>query len=259
MRPMRPESAMLTERPEIIVCEDAASLSREAAMIFSSITEESIRSSGLFTSALSGGRTPEAFFRTLATDEFRKRINWARTHIFWADERCVPPSDAESNFRLAFELFIKDTPMQEANIHRIKGELEEKAADEYETEIKRFFGLKDGEFPEFDLAVLGLGIDGHTASLFPGTKALGEKGRIAAHVFPEGKRAARVTLTAGAINGSKNIVFLVSGGEKAGILKEVLGKGPAGRDSGAGIAPASLIRPRRGRLIWIVDRAAYGG
>lgn len=243
-------------RPGIIVCEDYSSLSTEAARVFSSLSAESIERRGLFAAAVSGGRTPEGFFETLSMEQFKGSIDWGRTHLFWADERCVPPIDKESNYGRAYELFIGNSCLPEANIHRIKGEDGEKAAKGYEEEIRRFFRLRSAGFPEFDLVILGLGLDGHIASLFPGDEALKETERIAVYVPPSGPRTARVTLTVGAINNSRNAVFLVSGREKTAVFKEVTGGHPGTKP--APPLPASLIRPKSGNLIWIVDKAAYG-
>ncbi len=242
---------MEQNRPEIIVCSNRDDLIRSAAQHFVEVVNSSISTRGLFRAALSGGATPPALYRLLASDECRSQIDWARVHLFWGDERCVPPDDEESNYRMACETLISTVKMPEENIHRIKGERGEMAASEYEEEIIETFGLQVGSFPVFDLMLLGLGEDGHTASLFPGTDAVREGQRIVTSVSPATVETTRITLTPPVINSSLQTIFIAAGGGKAVALREVI-EGEYRPDS----FPAQITRRSRGRVTWIVDREA---
>jgi len=174
-------------------------------------------------------------------------------HVFWGDERCVPPEHPESNYRLAREALLDHVPLPLANIHRIHTEREPaQAAADYERTLRRFFG--PGNAPRFDLVLLGLGTDGHTASLFPGTPAVQEHERwVVAHYVPS-LAAWRVTLTPAVLNAADQVTFLVAGAEKAGVLDRVL-NGPCQPD----VLPAQVVRPAGGSLLWLVDAAAQSG
>lgn len=199
---------------------------------------------------LSGGTTPRSVYELLGSPEYRGRLDWKKVHLFWGDERCVGPSMPESNFRMAKESLFQNISIPPQNIHRMRGELKpQEAAHESEIEIRRFFGLKEGEFPQFTLILLGIGEDGHTASLFPGTAVLGETHRIVSDVEVKAISASRLTLTFPAINNAATIIFLVSGRTKAGILGEVLAKGETRY-------PAQQVDPISGQLFWLVDRDA---
>ncbi|MFQ5585462.1 MAG: 6-phosphogluconolactonase [Thermodesulfobacteriota bacterium] len=237
--------------PEIIVCNGPDDFARKAARRFLEIGETTISAKGRVHVALSGGKTPPALFRLLATDKFRRRIDWSRVHVFWGDERCVPPDDMRSNYRMAYETLISKVEIPEGNIHRIKGERGEEAADEYEEEIKRVFHIGEGAFPEFDLMLQGLGEDGHTASLFPGTGAVREERRIVTSVSPETVETTRITLTPPILNSALNVLFLVSGGKKAAVLREVI-EGEYRPDR----FPAQIARHSKGRVQWYMDREA---
>lgn len=215
-------------------------LSRRAAALFMELSEKAIARRGRFSVALSGGSTPEMLYALLGS-EYKDKIKWEQTDVFFADERCVPPGHADSNFRLAHEAFLSKVP---AKIHRIKGESDpEEAAVEYEREIK------EGDYAPFDLILLGMGEDGHTASLFPGSAALKETVHLVVPVYAGSLR--RVTLTLPAINGARDVVFLVSGGgSKRETLRRILG--------GEGDYPASYVRPESGNLLWLVDEGAGG-
>ncbi len=199
---------------------------------------------------LSGGVTPRGVYELLGSEFYRPRIDWKKIHFFWGDERCVGPTMPESNFRMANEALLRNIPLPPQNIHRIRGEVKPRiAAQEYETDIRRFFNLKEGEFPHFSLVLLGLGEDGHTASLFPGTPVLEERRRIVAEVHVESLATSRVTLTVPTINNAGDVCFIVSGRSKARIVHEVL-EGPAAR------YPAQLITPSSGRISWLLDNEA---
>ncbi len=201
---------------------------------------------------LAGGGTPRRLYQHLAEQPFCGEIDWPRVKLYWGDERCVPPDHAASNFRMAEEALISRISGG-GTIHRILGELEPaRAAAFYEKEIRRVSG---NGLPRFDLILLGMGRDGHTASLFPDTPNLSEERRLAVATTSPQPPHNRVTITLRVINAARKVMFLVTGGEKASILALVMAD-----DSGA-IAtslPAALVRPRQGRLLWLVDRAAAG-
>jgi len=243
---------------EIQTFADAASLARAAADQWVELAEASIAGHGQFSVALSGGSTPRALYLLLAAEEFAARVDWPRLHVFWGDERCVPPDHPESNYGMARQALLDCVPIPISNIHRISCELEpQQAAAAYEQTMRAFFsgGARRLEAPppRFDLVLLGMGEDGHTASLFPGAAALGERTRwvVAYNVIKLG--AWRVTLTPIAINAAAHVMFLVSGANKAEKLRQVLA-GPYRPDE----RPAQIVRPTRGRLVWLVDAAAAG-
>lgn len=234
---------------DIRIYPDAASLARAAAEYFVTLTAEVTATHGRFAVALSGGSTPRATYTLLANDEFAARVDWPRVHVFWGDERCVPPDHSESSFQLADEALLSHIPIPLSNVHRVRGELEpEVAAQTYAAELRTFFGVP---WPHFDLVLLGMGDDGHTASLFPGSDALRETGRpvVAVTAHYQDRPAHRVTLTPPAINAARQVLFLVTGAAKSEILQAVL-EGPEGR------FPAQQIRPTSGHLTWLVDIAA---
>jgi 6-phosphogluconolactonase len=201
-----------------------------------------------FTLVLSGGSTPRAAYSRLATRNLASRVKWRQVHVLWGDERCVPPDDPRSNYRMAKEVLLDRVPILPRHIHRIRGEdFPEDAAEEYERELR---DLRQGHGP-LDLVLLGLGEDGHTASLFPGQTVIHEKGRwVLATPAPDGKMW-RVTLTPPVINAARTVTFVVSGESKAAPLQEVL-QGPVNPD----LLPAQAIQPIKGPLIWMVDQAA---
>ena len=196
----------------------------------------------LFTVALSGGSTPKVLYQVLA-EEFREQVPWASTHFFWSDERHVPPDHPDSNYRMAHEALLSRVPVPERNVHRIRSEnpSAQEAADEYEKII----------VPRLDLILLGLGIDGHTASIFPGSEVLHETKRLVAAPWVEKLNAYRITMTLPLLNKGASVLFLVSGAEKAEIVKEVL-EGPQKY-------PAQFVQPTNGELIWMLDREAAAG
>jgi len=210
-----------------------------------------------FTVALSGGSTPKKMFEILGNDErLKKQVNaglWDYVHFFWSDERHVPPNHAESNYKLAYDSMLSPLGVREANIHRINGELEDagEAARQYEAEILRDFPVSEGRLPKFDLIFLGMGSDGHAASLFPGTKALQEENRLVVSNWVGKFYTERITMTAPLLNNAACVVFLVSGQDKALPLKAVL----EGRYEPQQL-PAQLVRPESGKLTWLLDSAA---
>lgn len=237
---------------EVIICRDAADLNRRASEEFIRLAGQAVQSSGRFTVALSGGSTPRGLYQLLASDSCKKRIPWSSVHFFWGDERCVAPDHPESNYRMAREALLARISIPVENIHRMAGEEEPAvAATEYENELKKFFRLPDGALPRFDLILLGLGEEGHTASLFPGSAGLAESKRMVMAHYVEKLKAHRLTLTLPVLNHGAEVVFLVSGSSKAEIVKEVL----AG-DGEAAMLPAARVRPFNGHLAWMVTRDA---
>jgi len=227
---------------------DADHLARAAAEHFISLATEAIAQRGRFAVALSGGSTPRAAYVLLASPEYAEQLDWARVHLFWGDERCVPPEHPDSNYGMVSEMLLKSVPVPEENIHRMPGEEEPaEAARQYEKMLRDFFSAES----HLDLIFLGVGSDGHTASLFPGTRALGTQGRWVVANYMERPGRWRLTLTPEAINAAGQVTFLVSGAQKAEILREIL-LGPQRPEE----LPAQLIKPARGRLLWLVDAQA---
>jgi 6-phosphogluconolactonase len=235
---------------EILICADAAELAREAARRFAELAEVFVSDVGRFAVALSGGSTPKAMFSILAEKPLADSLPWRSIHCFWGDERRVPPEHADSNYRMANETLLSKVPVPRQSIFRIPAEDEdyERAAANYSETLRKFFAE---EWPQFDLVFLGMGADGHTASLFPGTAALRVNDRIAVANYVEKLQAWRITLTANAINRARNIIFLVAGEDKAATLKEVI-EGARNPEK----YPSQLIEPHYGTLLWMVDEAA---
>jgi 6-phosphogluconolactonase len=245
---------MQISKCEIMVLEDAAALSCQAAEIFVRCVSQALSLKEQFSVALSGGSTPKALFSLLGGDgSFRDNIPWGKIHFFWGDERHVAPQDEQSNYRMANEIMLAKAHVRAENIHRMPTEQPDagEVARDYEQELLKFFQLTADQLPVFDFNLLGIGSDGHTASLFPGTRALYEKRRLVVANWVEKFQTHRITMTAPVLNNADTIVFLVSGEEKAEILQKVL-EG----DHQPDLLPAQLIRPTHGRLIWLVDRAA---
>jgi 6-phosphogluconolactonase len=234
----------------IRILEDAAEVAEAAANRFIELGREAITERGRFTVALAGGSTPKRAFELLASDNYRQQLDWSRAHIFFGDERAVPPDDSESNYRMVNEAMLSRLPIPAENIHRINGVGDVNAnALLYEDEVRTFFN--DAAWPRFDLVLLGMGDDGHTASLFPGTKVLAEQEAWVVGLWVEKLGAYRITLTAPAINHAAHIIFLVTGENKAARLEDVL-NGEQTRER----LPAQLIKPLDGTLEWFIDRAA---
>ena len=237
---------------QIISCRDSTDLSERAAEEFVRLARQAIQLAGRFTVALSGGSTPKALYTLLAAPGFAQRISWNRTHLFWGDERCVPPDHSESNYRMVEETLISKIQIPHENVHRMAGEKTPQiAALEYEAELKGFFELADGALPRIDLILLGLGDDGHTASLFPGSEALNDTEHLVATAYVEKQQSQRLTLTLPVLNAGKEVVFLVAGANKAAIVKELLG----GMASATNY-PAARIQPREGKLICMITADA---
>jgi 6-phosphogluconolactonase len=218
----------------------------ECALHVVSLIEEALAAQARATLAVSGGSTPKLLFESMAAAS----MAWDRVHFFWADERVVPPTDPRSNYRLAEESLIRPARVPERNVHRIYGErTPELAARRYTDEIREFFGLSEGEMPVFDVIHCGIGIDAHTASLFPGEAAIQDRERIAAAVWDEKLSESRITLLPGPLLAARNLVFFVTGADKAEAVRSVFQEAPDPLRR-----PAQVLRDRRSE--WYLDDAA---
>ncbi len=208
---------------------------------------------GIFTIALSGGSTPKKLYALLAGEKFQNQINWQKTHFFFGDERSVAPDDEESNFGMANETLFSKVNAPPENIHRFQTEEGNPkiAAEKMENELRDFFKLKENEFPRFDLILLGMGADGHTASLFPETAALKENRRLVTKNYVEKFQAFRLTFTIPTINNARDIMFLIAGADKAAALREVL-EGERNPEK----FPSQMIQPPVGNLVFLLDSNA---
>jgi 6-phosphogluconolactonase len=238
---------------DIIIARDSEELNRIAAEKFISIGREAIEQNDKFTVSLAGGSTPKSVYKLLASKDFRPQIDWQKVFFFFGDERNVSIDSDESNFRMANESILKPLQISPENIFRWETEIEEaeKIAENYEKTIAGFFNLAENELPRFDLILLGMGDDGHTASLFPYTEGLRETGRIAVVNFVEKFDTNRLTFTFSTINNAANVVFLINGANKANPLKEVL-EGESQPEK----FPSQNINPKNGNLFWLVDNQA---
>jgi 6-phosphogluconolactonase len=225
-------------------------VARAVAERFVDTANSAISERGKFAVALAGGSTPKRAYEMLASPDFRDRVDWSRVYVFFGDERPVPPDDPQSNYRMAREAMLDALPIPADHIFRIKGEGDpEAAAREYEQRLRFFFPSTD--WPRLDLVLLGMGDDGHTASLFPNTGALSERSRWVVNNRVDKLRTNRLTLTLPAINHAASVLFGVTGSAKSGTLKAVLNP-----STEADKLPASLIQPVNGRLEWFVERPA---
>jgi len=241
----------MTQPPEIRIFDGLEPLSWAAATRL----EEQARVKAIekkpFSVALSGGSTPKLLFELLASSSFQGRIRWSNLQIFQVDERCVPPDDPQSNYRMIRHALLESVPLPAENFHRMAAERpdREQAAREYAGELAQVLRPAPGEWPRLDLVFLGMGPDGHTASLFPGSPALNERTEWVTPNFAAHLNSFRLTLTLPVLNAAAHVIFLVAGADKAETLRQVL-EGPEGR------FPAQLIQPVRGRLSWFLDEGA---
>jgi 6-phosphogluconolactonase len=229
-------------------------LAASAAEFFASVVSAAVEARGVARVAISGGSTPKGMFALLAdrSAPYFARVPWGRLHLFWVDERCVPPTDKDSNYRMTKETMLEHVPLSVAQIYRMEGELDpEVAASRYEAAIRKAFRLEGAQTPAFDLVLLGLGEDGHTASLFPHTEALSEMGRIVVANHVPQKKTWRITLTWPVINRGREVAFLIEGAAKAQAVRNVY---CGAYDPEA--KPAQLVRPASGRLNLLLDAAA---
>jgi 6-phosphogluconolactonase len=240
---------------EIQIFADQFALSLHAAEFIAEAAGRVVGTAGRFTLCLSGGSTPRQTYALLAAPPLVDKIPWRDVHIFWGDERCIPLERPDNHFTMTSDLLLSKAPIPPENIHRMRAEAEdpEAAAGDYELELRRFFGLKRGEIPRFDLVLLGMGDDGHCASLYPRTSGLAENEKlVVAHYVPQ-REGHRLTLTLPTLNNARDVIFLVTGKSKAKALKAVI----EGKDDEAD-PPARRVRPRNGNVRWFVDRAASG-
>jgi 6-phosphogluconolactonase len=232
----------------------AAAVAQAAAQLFATAASDAVQARGRARIAISGGTTPKAMFALLAdpAQPFLKQIPWDKLDLYWVDERSVPPTDADSNYRMTNEALLSKVPLRPENIHRMEGELEpEVAAARYESVIRNSFKLEGAETPTFDLILLGMGDDGHTASLFPHTEAINDLTDIVTANHVPQKDTWRITLTWPVINQGREVAFLIEGAAKAQVLHDVL-LGPYQPDT----YPSQIIRPASGRLTLLLDSAA---
>jgi len=239
---------------EVRILPDADAIAQTAAAEFVELAREAVCAKGAFSVALSGGSTPKVLYGLLLNNApLRAIVPWPKIHFFFGDERHVPPDDAESNFRMASEAMLAKAPINPRQVHRVKGEIESaaEAAAEYERDLRMSFRLETGQLPRFDLVLLGMGPEGHTASLFPGTKALKEERRLVVNNWVGKLYTDRITLTPPVLNNAARIVFMAHGAEKAPALKAVL-EGPYEPEQ----LPAQIVHPKDGKVLWLVDPTA---
>ncbi|MHB8845738.1 MAG: 6-phosphogluconolactonase [Nitrospirota bacterium] len=242
----------MTQRSEVVrLFRGSGTMDHAAAGLVAAACRDAIVKQGRFTMALSGGNTPQGLYRLLAEAPYRDQIDWAESHFFWADERSVPPDHQDSNFRLASDLLLSRVPVPRNNVHRIRGESgPEAAANAYDNELRTFFRAS---LPAFDLVLLGMGPDGHTASLFPSHPAVDESSRLAVPVMDGPAGHQRITMTLPVLVHASMVLFLVTGQAKAGAVTKVLEQGNPGR------FPAGLVSARSSRVQWLLDCAAAHG
>ncbi len=235
---------------EVIVVDSPNHLAKKGAEIFMAAAKECIAEKRRFSVAVSGGSTPRAMHGLLAEDPFRSDALWEKTHVFWVDERCVPQDSAASNYGAAKKDFLEQVSIPPGQVHPMPSEaLPEEGAAAYQTKLKAFFALNKGGLPVFDLIFLGIGKDGHTASLFPGQPSLDEKEKLVVAIRGGEPDVSRLTMTYPVLNWAERTVFMVSGKEKALVTKAVLGKESLP-------LPAQRIKPANGKLIWLLDAGA---
>lgn len=239
-------------KPELRIFHDTERLSRHAANLFIEESNKSIRERNRFLVALNGGGTPTRLFQLLAS-EYRDQVDWSKVHVFWGDERCVPPDDAGSNLHQAHELLLSKVAIPESNIHRVLGELDPVSALKKYAEVLKAFAESKLDFPRFDLVYLGMGEDGHTASLFPNSPVQVSEPVIAVTANYQDRPANRVTMTQLVFNQARIVVFMATGEKKAEMLAYVLSE-----RYNPELYPAQRIDPKDGQLIWLVDESAAG-
>src|SRR5215831_20878547 len=241
---------------EVRILADASAIAQTAAAEFVEAAKEAVCLKDSFSVALSGGSTPKVLYGLLLNNgPLRAIVPWSKIQFFFGDERHVPPDNTDSNFRMASEAMLATAPVDPKQVHRIKGEIESaaEAAEEYEKDLRTSFRLEPGQLPRFDLVLLGMGPEGHTASLFPGTKALKEERRLVVSNWVGKLYTDRITLTPPVLNNAARVVFMVHGAEKAPALKAVL-EGPYEPEQ----LPAQMIHPQQGKVLWLADPTAAG-
>jgi len=234
------------------VLPDSAAVAAEGAERLVELAREAISVRGRFDVALAGGATPREMYSLIPARGASTRLDWSRIHVFWGDERCVPRDDRQSNYGMAWRWLLSKVQVPEDNVHRMEGEKPaDKAAEAYEEVLKKEFGLAAGAVPVFDLILLGMGPDGHTASLFPGSPALEEKNKLVVAPYVERLKASRISLSPPVIMRAARVIVLISGAEKADALRGVL-EGPLEVSR----YPAQILRSAGGEVTWLVDGSA---
>lgn len=245
----------MPSNPRIQIVADLQELSTVAAEHFVRLATEAVLDKGRFTVALSGGSTPESLYQLLANENepYRAQLRWKNIHFFWGDERHVPPDHPDNNYRMANQAMLSKVPVPLENVHRIPSELADahQAADEYEQTLSKFFKLAKGQYPRFDLILLGMGSDGHIASIFPNSDVIKEKVRLVVATWSEKSQSYRITLTPPVLQSAAAITLLVSGAEKSDALREAL-KGNYHPER----LPAQILRQTNANVLWLVDRPA---
>ncbi len=241
----------MANKPEIRIFDNLEQLSWAAATRFEEQARVKVIDKKPFCAALSGGSTPKMLYELLSSPTFGGRVRWTNVYLFQVDERCVPPDDAQSNYRMIRQSLIEPSPLPEENFHRMKAELPNRddAAREYAEELAAVLKPQPGQWPQFDLIFLGMGPDGHTASLFPNSTGLNQHTAWVIPNFAPALKSNRITLTFPVLNAAAHVIFLVAGADKADTLQQVL-NGPAGG------FPAQLIQPTHGRLSWFIEKSA---
>jgi len=240
----------MSAEPKVEVFGSPQELFRAAAEKFCALGSIAVEAQGKFTVALSGGSTPRGLHQELVT-HFASRLDWSKVFFFWGDERHVPPDSSDSNYRMANETLLSKLPIPPGNIFRVPSELPDarQAAAQYEQTLQQFFNLNPDSFPRLDFILLGMGPDGHTASLFPGTAALQEKDRLVVANWVEKLNTFRITFTYPVLDNAACVMFLVNGDEKAEMVRRAL-KDPAAN------LPCQKVRPDNGELLWYLDKGA---
>jgi len=240
----------MIHKSRIIIRDDLVDLSTAGTHIFAMTARDSVAEKGRFVVAVSGGSTPRLMHRMLSGTPYSSEIPWDKTHIFWVDERCVPENNPASNYESAKNDFLDHVPIPLKQVHYIPGRIPPEEGElQYQQNLIDLFQVKEGEFPAFDLIFLGIGADGHTASLFPGHHALNEKKRLVMAVKGGDPDVFRLTMTYPVLNHARHVIFLVSGKDKAAIVRALF------EDSHA-LLPAQRIQPLSGALTWLLDREA---
>ncbi len=242
------------KNPDIEILADSAAIGRRACELFVAEARRAMGERGRFFAAISGGRSPETFFDQLGRSAESLALNWSQVRLFWVDERCVGPDSRDSNYRLANDSFLKKVGVPGSCVFRIRGEEPDRQAEarRYEAVLREAFDAgKSGHIPQFDLMVMGMGADGHTASLFSGSDVMGEKVRLVRAVDASGRRLARITLTPPVLEAARRVVVLIAGEDKARTLRDVLTQPPEPLRY-----PVQLLCPMGQRVTWLLDRQA---
>jgi 6-phosphogluconolactonase len=239
-------------RSQVRVYPTRSAAAHAAAAQFVATAEKAMNARGRFTVALAGGNTPRDVYRLLATEEYASMVDWPNVSVFWGDERCVPFNDPENNASMARETLLNHVPVAPNNIYRIQSQLPpEEAAQNYEQTLRRYFSGRGTNFPNFDLVLLGIGAEGHTASLFPGSPLLNEQERWVGAVYVEKMKSWRISLTPVALNAASKVLFTVIGEEKAQAVKQILTE-----PKQPNLLPAQVVDPPDGQVLWIFDKPA---